>query len=114
VSFWDHIKPSTRPPSATSVGLSADHQTLQIGWDDGGKSSVRAQALRRVCPCAECVDEWTHERKVDPAKVPDDLKILELRPVGNYALNFTFGDAHQTGIFNWGYLREVADGPKAA
>jgi DUF971 family protein len=108
MSFWDHLKPAVRPPSATSVDLSPDHQSLRMAWDDGKTTTVRARALRVSCPCAECVDEWTHERRVDPAKVPEDLKILEMRPVGNYALNFTFGDAHQTGIFNWGFLRELS------
>jgi DUF971 family protein len=111
VTFWDHLKPATRAPSATAVEVSPDQQVLQIAWDDGKKTSAKAQLLRQVCPCAECVDEWTHQRRVDPASVPADLKILQVHPVGNYALNFTFGDAHQTGIFNWGFLREVSERP---
>jgi DUF971 family protein len=105
MSFWDHIKPTPRPVRATAVDLTADGRRLTLAWDDGQKTEVTARALRQACPCAECVDEWTRKRTFDPATVPEDMKILEVRPVGNYALSFTFGDAHATGIFNWGLLR---------
>ncbi|HZN95809.1 MAG TPA: DUF971 domain-containing protein [Myxococcales bacterium] len=107
MSFWDHIKPAARPPQATAVDLSGDRRTLALTWDDGQRTQVGARALRQGCPCAECVDEWTHQRRLDPEKVPQDLSILELRPVGNYALAFQFSDAHQTGIFNWSLLRQL-------
>lgn len=108
MSFWDHIKPATRPPAATSVDLSPDQQVLSLGWDDGRRTAVTARALRQGCPCAECVDEWTRKRTFDPEKVPEQMRILEMRPVGNYALSFQFSDAHATGIFNWSFLRELS------
>lgn len=107
MSFWDHIKPAARPLHATAVDLSEDRRTLTLTWEDGQRTQVGARALRQACPCAECVDEWTRQRTLDPEKVPEDLRILELRPVGNYALSFQFGDAHQTGIFNWSLLRQL-------
>jgi DUF971 family protein len=106
MSFWDHIKPAARPPQATAVDLSGDGRTLTLTWDDGQRTQVSARALRQACPCAECVDEWTQKRTLDPEKVPEDLRILDVGQVGNYALKFTFGDAHQTGIFNWSLLRQ--------
>ncbi|HVE84621.1 MAG TPA: DUF971 domain-containing protein [Myxococcales bacterium] len=107
MSFWDHIKPAARPPQATAVDLSPDQKVLALAWDDGQRTQVTARALRQNCPCAECVDEWTRQRTLDPAKVPEDTRILDVRPVGNYALAFQFSDAHQTGIFNWSLLREL-------
>jgi DUF971 family protein len=109
MTFWDHLKPAVRPPAATAVDLAPGERELRITWDDGKVTSVSARALRQQCPCAECVDEWTRQRTFDPAKVPEDMKILRMSPVGNYALSFTFADAHQTGIFNWGFLREASD-----
>jgi len=108
MNFWDRIKPAVVAPVATAVELKSEQQALQIVWDDGTTTQVRARTLRQQCPCAECVDEWTHERRIDPEKVPEDLKIVKMGPVGNYALSFVFGDAHQTGIFNWSYLRELS------
>lgn len=109
MSFWDHIKPTKRPPVATAVDLSADQRALHLTWDDGRSTQVSARALRQHCPCAECVEEWTGRRTFDPERIPEDLRILELAPVGNYALSFQFGDAHRTGIFNWSLLRELSE-----
>ena len=110
MSFWDTLKPAARPPVATAVELLAENRGVQIRWDDGQLSTLSARTLRQQCPCAECVDEWTRERKLDPASVPETMKILEMHPVGNYALSFVFSDAHRTGIFNWGMLRQTVDG----
>lgn len=109
VSFWDHLKPAAKPPAATAVDISPDQKVVTVSWDDGKKTSVLARTLRQNCPCAECVDEWTRKRTFDPAAVPEDMRIIDMRPVGNYALSFTFSDAHQTGIFNWSFLRETSE-----
>lgn len=110
MSFWDRIKPSTRPPTATNAALSADKRRLTLTWDDGKTTSVSARTLRQGCPCAQCVDEWTHQRTFDPKTVSESMGITEMRPVGNYALAFVFSDGHATGIFNWSRLREMGEG----
>jgi DUF971 family protein len=107
LSFWDRIKPTARPVVATEVELSPEGTRLTLGWDDGTKTSATAQVLRQQCPCAACVDEWTQKRTLDPSKVPADLRITQLHPVGNYALGFTFSDGHATGIYPWKHLRDI-------
>lgn len=109
MTFWDSIKPSKPAPSATDVALSSDRQVLTVRWSDGVETGVRARTLRQLCPCAACVDEWTHQRRHDPDKVPENTTIQNLNPVGNYALAFVFSDNHTTGIFNWTFLREVSE-----
>ncbi len=109
VSFWDHLKPAAKPPSAVAVDISSDQMVITLSWDDGKKTSVSARTLRQNCPCAECLDEWTRKRTFDQETIPQDTRILEMRPVGNYALSFTFSDAHQTGIYNWSFLRETSE-----
>ena len=108
MSFWDSIKPSKRPPAAVKVDVSADQTGLTLGWDDGLISHVTGQTLRQMCPCAECVEEFSGRRVLDVEKIPPSMKMLEVAPVGNYALTFTFGDLHRTGIFNWSTLRELS------
>jgi DUF971 family protein len=109
MSLWDHIKPAKKPPSATSVDLSKDGTVLGLHWDDGVQTGVTARTLRQLCPCAECVEEWSGKRTFDPDRIPPQTRIIELQPVGNYALSFTFSDAHRTGIFNWSFLRETSE-----
>jgi DUF971 family protein len=55
------------------------------------------------------VDEWSSERTLDPASVPETLTIRSVEPVGNYALRINFSDQHATGIYPWGVLREVSE-----
>ncbi|WP_338868019.1 DUF971 domain-containing protein [Myxococcus stipitatus] len=107
MSFWDRIKPSTPTPTATDARLSSDGTRLELTWDDGAKTTAIAQALRQHCPCAGCVDEWTNQRTLDTTKVPADLTVKQLHPVGNYALTFAFSDGHTTGIYPWKLLREI-------
>jgi DUF971 family protein len=107
LSFWDRIKPTTPPVSATAAELSADNTRLDLAWEDGVRTGATAQVLRQQCPCAGCVDEWTNKRTLDPAKVPADMRITQVQPVGNYALTFVFSDGHGTGIYPWKLLRDI-------
>ncbi len=108
MSFWDHIKPAQRPAQATNVALLEDGKAVAIDWDDGKKTLVRARALRQACPCAQCVEEWSGRRTFELDTIPEGTHVLSMAPVGNYALSFTFSDAHRTGIFNWTHLRELS------
>jgi DUF971 family protein len=84
---------------------------VSIKWSDDTESRFTADQLRRACPCAGCVNEWTGEKTLDPAKIADDLTLRTIALVGRYALNFQFSDGHETGIFSFKFLREAA--PKA-
>ncbi len=107
MSFWDRIKPTERPLSATEAEVTPDGLRLRLAWEDGFKTDSSAQHLRQQCPCAGCVDEWTNKRTLDAAQVPDSLRITQVQPVGNYALCFVFSDGHATGIYPWKLLREL-------
>ncbi len=111
MSIWDSVKPAKKVPVATAVDLSADAKALALRWNDGVASTVTARTLRQYCPCAECVEEWSGRRTFDVATISAEMKIVELTAVGNYALTFTFGDMHRTGIFNWETLRQLSTQP---
>ncbi len=82
---------------------------LRITWADNRACSYIAPALRRACPCAQCVNEWTGERITKPETISDDLVINDLQIVGRYALNFKWSDGHETGIYSFQYLRELCE-----
>jgi DUF971 family protein len=107
LSFWDRIKPAERTPSATEVTLAPEGHQLSLAWEDGTHTLATAQHLRQQCPCAGCVDEWTNKRTLDATRVPAELRITQLQPVGNYALTFVFSDGHATGIYPWKLLHEL-------
>jgi DUF971 family protein len=87
-----------------------DDCNLRITWGDGRECRFNAAALRRACPCAQCVNEWTGERMLKPNTIADELEIKDLSVVGRYALNFQWSDGHQTGIYSFRYLRELCEG----
>jgi len=84
-----------------------DDSTLSIAWGDNYRCQYRAADLRRACPCAQCVNEWTGERMLKPDSIPDGIKISNLNIVGRYALNFSWSDGHSTGIYSFRYLRDL-------
>lgn len=108
MSIWDTVKPAKKGITATSVVVSKDQREVTLGWSDGTSTKVGARRLRQYCPCAGCVDEWSGNRTLDIDAVPEEMKVVEAQPVGNYALSFTFGDLHRTGIYQWQYLKDLS------
>jgi len=86
-----------------------DDATLRITWSDDRQCLFEAANLRRACPCAQCVNEWTGERVLKPQSVSDELQINDVSVVGRYALNFRWSDGHDTGIYSFRYLRELCE-----
>lgn len=82
---------------------------LRIKWADERVCEYDAAMLRRACPCAQCVDEWTGERRLKPQAVSGDVEMNDLSIVGRYALNFRWSDGHETGIYSFEYLRNLCD-----
>ncbi len=82
---------------------------LRITWADGRVCNYQAPALRRACPCAQCVNEWTGQRMLSPDAISDETTISDIAIVGRYALNFIWSDGHETGIYSFRYLREFCE-----
>ena len=82
---------------------------ISINWSDEAETKYDAASLRRACPCAGCINEWTGEKTLKPESVSDDLSFSSIAIVGRYALNFNFSDGHDTGIFSFNYLRQLAE-----
>ena len=82
---------------------------LRITWADDRVCDYNAAALRRVCPCAQCVNEWTGERVLRPETISPELTIADMNVVGRYALSFRWSDGHEHGIYSFKYLRELCE-----
>lgn len=87
---------------------------ISIKWSDHSESRYTAPQLRRACPCAGCVDEWTGKKTLQDTTVPDDLTFKHTSIVGRYALNFHFSDGHETGIFSFKFLHSLSEPPAIA
>ncbi len=82
---------------------------ISITWSDETENRFNAADLRKSCPCAGCVNEWTGEKTLKTEMVSDDLTFSSIAIVGRYALNFHFSDGHDTGIFSFQYLKNLVE-----
>lgn len=89
----------------TELRLHKDRKVLTITFDGGESYDLAAEYLRVKSPSAEVQGHSPDERKTVPGK--KNVGIMEVLPVGNYAVRLTFDDMHSTGIFGWDYLREL-------
>ena len=96
--------PDTRP-WPTELRLAKDRRALTVTFDTGESFALDAEYLRVMSPSAEVQGHSPDERKTVPGK--RNVMILEVQPVGNYAIRLVFDDMHSTGIYGWDYLREL-------
>jgi len=89
----------------SELRLHKDKKTLTVTFDSGEAYELPAEYLRVKSPSAEVQGHSAEERKTVPGK--RDVMIIEVLPVGNYAVRLVFDDLHSTGIFGWDYLREL-------
>ena len=73
---------------------------ILLRWNDGHESTFGARELRISCQCAECVEEWSNRKLLDPATVAADIRAEDYLSVGRYAVQFLWSDEHFTGIYN--------------
>jgi DUF971 family protein len=92
-------------PWPSELRLRKDRKTLTITFDGGESFDLAAEYLRVRSPSAEVQGHSPSERRVVGGK--QDVQILEVHPIGNYAVRLVFDDMHSTGIFSWDYLFEL-------
>ena len=92
-------------PWPTEIRLHKDRAALTVAFDNGEAVSLPAEYLRVKSPSAEVQGHAPEERKTVAGK--RNVHILEVLPVGNYAVRLVFDDLHSTGIYSWDYLRDL-------
>lgn len=90
-----------------------ENETLVITWSDNSESKIGLKYLRDECPCANCKGETILLKTYRPPKPtifnPDMYKIKNIQTVGGYAIQVSWGDGHDTGIYSWDYLKQLAN-----
>ena len=89
-------------PWPTELRLRKDRKALCVAFDNGEAFDLDAEYLRVKSPSAEVQGHSPDERKTVGGK--KNVLILEVNPIGNYAVRLVFDDLHSTGIFSWDYL----------
>lgn len=94
---------TTRWPS--EIRLRKADKILEVDFDDGVSVELPAELLRVESPSAEVQGHSPSEKKIIAGR--RHVGIMEIEPVGNYAIRIKFDDLHDTGIFSWQYLYEL-------
>ena len=103
--------PDDRAAWPTELKLDKDKRTLTVAFDDGAQFALPAELLRVFSPSAEVQGHSAEQRVTVPGK--KNVRILELNPVGTYAVRITFDDGHDTGLYMWAYLRDLGESQEA-
>ena len=79
---------------------------LEVDFDDGLRAVLPAEYLRVESPSAEVQGHGPNERKIVSGKI--SVSIVGVDPIGHYAIRIHFTDGHNSGIFTWAYLHQLA------
>ena len=93
---------------------------IKIDWKDGHHSEYGLVYLRDKCPCATCTGAHGTEPQKSSYSKPADpfpmykptLKMLNVEPVGQYAIRIEWSDGHNTGIYSFDHFRKICPCPE--
>ena len=89
-------------PQPTGITVHQQSRILEVSFDDGATFQIPFELMRVYSPSAEVQGHGPGQEVLQTGKREVDLTALE--PVGNYAVQPTFSDGHESGIFSWDYL----------
>ncbi|HTH79336.1 MAG TPA: DUF971 domain-containing protein [Ramlibacter sp.] len=89
-------------PTPVAMTLHGKSHVLEIAFSDGREFRIPFELMRIYSPSAEVKGHGPGQEVLQTGK--RDVGIADLQSVGNYAVQPTFSDGHDTGIFSWDYL----------
>lgn len=92
-------------PIPTEIKLHQKSAVLEIQFDDGSHFELPCEYLRVFSPSAEVQGHGPGQAVLQTGK--EDVTIVGIEPVGNYAIRPAFSDGHKTGIYTWELLYEL-------
>jgi len=90
----------------TELYYKKSERVLYVTFDAGEKFGLTAELLRIESPSAEVQGHRPEEKITLTGK--ENVAITAIKPVGNYAVRIVFDDGHNTGLYSWDYLYELA------
>ena len=90
----------------TDIRLHQLSKVLEIAFDDGKEYRLPCEYLRVYSPSAEVRGHGPGQEILQYGK--EHVNISAIEPVGNYAVKLIFDDGHDSGLYSWDYLYELA------
>ncbi|MEO0327634.1 MAG: DUF971 domain-containing protein [Pseudomonadota bacterium] len=91
----------------TKLTVRKDRRSLEIAFGDEVVYEFSSEMLRVMSPSAEVQGHSPDQKKTIGGK--KHVQIMQMEPVGNYAVRITFDDMHNTGIFTWKFLKDLGE-----
>ena len=91
----------------TDINLNQASRVLAITWPDGVSHQFSCEFLRVHSPSAEVRGHGIGQEVLQVGK--EAVNITAIDPVGHYAIKITYDDGHDSGLYDWGYLRDLGD-----
>ena len=92
-------------PNPTEISLHRKSRVLEVAFDDGSRFNLPCEYLRVCSPSAEVRGHGPGQEALQVGK--ESVNIVEVEPVGNYAVCLHFDDGHDTGIYSWETLYDL-------
>jgi len=97
----------TTAPVPTEIRLHRKSRLLEVAYDDGSQYELPCEYLRVSSPSAEGRGHGPGQEILLVGK--EAVGITAIEPVGHYAIRLRFDDGHDSGLYTWQYLRELAE-----
>ena len=92
-------------PTPTAVTAHQQSKVLEIAFSDGASFRIPFELMRVYSPSAEVKGHGPGQETLQTGK--RDVGLVDLEPVGHYAIKPTFTDGHDSGLFSWEYLYQL-------
>lgn len=89
-------------PTPTALTVHSQSRVLEIAFSDGAEFRIPFELMRIYSPSAEVQGHGPGQEILQTGK--REVTVVELEPIGNYAVKPVFSDGHESGIFSWDYL----------
>ena len=96
---------SESTPNPTELNLHQKSRVLEIAFDDGSRFNLPCEYLRIHSPSAEVRGHGPGQGVLQVGK--ENVNIVKIEPIGNYAVCLHFDDEHNTGIYAWETLYDL-------
>jgi DUF971 family protein len=90
----------------TEIKLHQVSRQMEVTFDDGKRFELSYEFLRVFSPSAEVRGHGPGQEVLQAGK--KDIEITAIEPVGSYAVQPRFSDGHDSGLYTWDYLYEIA------
>ena len=89
-------------PTPQALTVHARTRVLEISFSDGASFRIPFELMRVYSPSAEVQGHGPGQETLQTGK--REVGLTEVESVGNYGIQPTFSDGHDSGIFTWDYL----------